>query len=68
MSEAAIARNQPASTTAQLYRSLCSRSNALGLFPEQIEPTTGAFMGNFPQAFSHIGVISSGVNLASLAR
>ena len=34
---------------------------------EQIDPATGAFMGNFPQAFSHIGVISSGVFLASLA-
>ncbi|GAB3460181.1 hypothetical protein GCM10027570_44790 [Streptomonospora sediminis] len=47
-----------------LYSSLCSRASTLGLFPEQIDPSTGAFMGNFPQAFSHIGVIASGVNLA----
>ncbi|MCM3297949.1 glycoside hydrolase family 15 protein [Streptomyces pseudogriseolus] len=46
-----------------LYVSLCSRASPLGLLPEQIDPTTGAFMGNFPQAFSHIGVIASGVNL-----
>lgn len=48
----------------QLYDSLCDRASTLGLFSEQIDPTTGAFMGNFPQAFSHIGVIASGVNLA----
>ncbi|MET8160586.1 glycoside hydrolase family 15 protein [Sphaerisporangium sp. NPDC005289] len=47
-----------------LYASLCARASPLGLLPEQIDPTTGAFMGNFPQAFSHIGIIASGVNLA----
>ncbi|WP_447980042.1 glycoside hydrolase family 15 protein [Candidatus Nitrospira bockiana] len=47
-----------------LYDSLCRRAGRLGLLPEQIDPPTGAFLGNYPQAFSHIGVISSGVNLA----
>ncbi|OXR41927.1 Trehalase [Nocardia cerradoensis] len=49
---------------AQRYESLCARASTLGLFSEQIDPSTGAFTGNFPQAFSHIGVIASGVNLA----
>jgi GH15 family glucan-1,4-alpha-glucosidase len=47
-----------------LYDSLCARSGTLGLLPEEIDPSTGSFLGNYPQAFSHIGVISSGVNLA----
>ncbi|HEX2027104.1 MAG TPA: glycoside hydrolase family 15 protein [Nitriliruptorales bacterium] len=51
---------------ADLYRSLCDRANPLGLLPEQIDPTTGAFLGNFPQALSHVGVISSGMNLGRL--
>ncbi|HEU0165302.1 MAG TPA: glycoside hydrolase family 15 protein [Thermomicrobiales bacterium] len=42
---------------------LCAHANVLGLLPEEIDPTTGRFLGNFPQAFSHIGMISSGVNL-----
>nr|WP_062341655.1 glycoside hydrolase family 15 protein [Herbidospora sakaeratensis] len=46
-----------------LYASLCARASPVGLMPEQIDPSTGAFMGNFPQAFSHIGIIASGVNL-----
>ncbi|MEX5632540.1 glycoside hydrolase family 15 protein [Parafrankia sp. FMc2] len=49
---------------AELYASLCARASPLGLLSEQIDPATGAFMGNFPQAFSHIGIIASGVNLA----
>ncbi|MUL41460.1 glycoside hydrolase family 15 protein [Streptomonospora sp. PA3] len=48
----------------RLYRSLCDRASPLGLLSEQIDPSTGDFMGNFPQAFSHIGVVASGVNLA----
>jgi GH15 family glucan-1,4-alpha-glucosidase len=48
---------------AELYASLCARASPLGLLSEQIHPTTGEFMGNFPQAFSHIGIIASGVNL-----
>jgi GH15 family glucan-1,4-alpha-glucosidase len=52
-----------------LYDSLCARAGNLGLIPEQIDPASGAFLGNYPQAFSHIGLISSGVNLArTLAR
>jgi GH15 family glucan-1,4-alpha-glucosidase len=34
-----------------------------GCSPEKIDPTDGSFLGNFPQAFSNIGVISSGVAL-----
>jgi GH15 family glucan-1,4-alpha-glucosidase len=48
----------------ELFESLCARANPLGLLPEQIDPSTGAFLGNFPQAFSHVGLISSAVNLA----
>lgn len=48
----------------ELYVSLCGRASPLGLLAEQINPTTGQLTGNFPQAFSHIGVIASGVTLA----
>ena len=48
----------------ELYASLCARASPLGLLPEQIDPATGEFSGNFPQAFSHIGVIAAGVTLA----
>ena len=47
-----------------LFDSLCARVNHVGLLPEQIDPGTGAFLGNFPQAFSHIGLVSTAVNLS----
>ena len=50
----------------ELYGSLCARASPLGLLPEQIDPSSGEFSGNFPQAFSHIGVIAAGVTLARL--
>lgn len=50
----------------ELYDSLCARAGPLGLLPEEIDPGSGAFLGNYPQAFSHVGVVSSGMNLARL--
>ena len=47
-----------------LFDRLCDRASPLGLLPEQIDPGTGAFLGNFPQALSHVGLVSSAVNLA----
>jgi GH15 family glucan-1,4-alpha-glucosidase len=52
----------------EMYHSLCVRAGSMGLLPEEIDPGSGAFLGNYPQAFSHIGVISSGVNLARLMK
>jgi GH15 family glucan-1,4-alpha-glucosidase len=52
----------------ELFDSLCDRANALGLLSEQIDPSSGAFLGNFPQAFSHVGLISSAVNLTGLMK
>ena len=52
----------------ELFDSLCGRGNSLGLLPEQIDPTSGEFLGNFPQALSHVGLISTGVNLARAAK
>jgi GH15 family glucan-1,4-alpha-glucosidase len=49
---------------AELYGSLCARASTVGLLPEQIDPSSGEFFGNFPQAFSHIGVIAAGITLA----
>src|SRR5262245_11475729 len=58
-----LARQRRVDEAASLYASLCARASSLGLLAEQIDPSTGCFVGNFPQAFSHIGVISSGVTL-----
>lgn len=51
-----------------LFESLCGRVNHVGLFAEEIDPETGRFLGNFPQAFSHIGIVTSATNLVKRRR
>jgi alpha,alpha-trehalase len=33
--------------------------NDLGLLAEEVDSTTGELLGNFPQAFSHIGLVNA---------
>jgi alpha,alpha-trehalase len=42
-----------------IFEGMLGRANDLGLFAEEIDPVTGAFLGNFPQAFTHVGLIDS---------
>ncbi|RGC67349.1 Trehalase [Micromonospora sp. MW-13] len=47
----------------RMFASLAGRVNDLGLFAEQIDQATGEQLGNFPQAFSHIGLINAAGSL-----
>lgn len=49
---------------AKRFEALLRYASDLGLYAEEIEPDTGAAMGNFPQAFTHLGLISAAATLA----
>ena len=45
------------------FERLASYANDVGLFGEEFEWSTGAPMGNFPQAFTHVSLISAAIAL-----
>jgi len=47
----------------RIFKNLIKYISPLGLFAEEIDPETGEHLGNFPQAFSHIGLINSALYL-----
>ncbi|GAB2794558.1 glycoside hydrolase family 15 protein [Halomonas shantousis] len=48
----------------KLFNKLLTVRNDLGLLAEEYHPLHGIQMGNFPQAFSHVGLINSAHNLS----
>ncbi|MFI9639372.1 glycoside hydrolase family 15 protein [Micromonospora sp. NPDC051925] len=43
----------------RLFEQVLGHANDVGLFAEQLDPRTGAQLGNTPQALSHIGLINA---------
>lgn len=49
-----------------LFEQLLSYSNHLGLFSEDIDFKTKRLLGNFPQAYSHLALIETALNLSNV--
>ena len=47
----------------RLFSKLLALSNHVGLYAEEVDPDTGEALGNFPQAYTHMGLISTAVHL-----
>ncbi len=48
----------------RLFQRLLLRSNDVGLLAEELDPLTGRMLGNFPQAYCHVGTINCALNLS----
>lgn len=47
----------------QAFNQTLFYANDLGLFSEEIDPKTGEALGNFPQGFTHVGLINAALSL-----
>jgi GH15 family glucan-1,4-alpha-glucosidase len=50
------------------FEQLIGFANDVGLFAEEIDPATGHQLGNFPQAFTHVGLIDAALTLGEVER
>jgi GH15 family glucan-1,4-alpha-glucosidase len=50
------------------FQQLLKYQNDVGLFAEEVDPESGNALGNFPQAFTHVGLISAALTLAEKER
>ena len=47
------------------FEQLLGYANDVGLIAEEVDPDSGAMLGNFPQAFTHVGLINAALTLAA---
>jgi GH15 family glucan-1,4-alpha-glucosidase len=49
----------------ELFAAVIGKSNHLGLLSEDMDPETGELWGNFPQTYSHVGLINTAMRIST---
>lgn len=62
----ALARLGHKEEARDVFEKMLTYTNHVGLLAEDIDPKTGAQLGNFPQTYSHVGVINAAFAIAPL--
>jgi GH15 family glucan-1,4-alpha-glucosidase len=50
----------------EVFREVTRHANPVGLFSEDVDPVTSRLLGNFPQAYTHVGLIHAATTIGEL--
>jgi alpha,alpha-trehalase len=64
----ALARAGQPARARSVFERAAAFVNDVGLLAEEVDPGNGEFLGNFPQAFSHIGLVNAAWAIAETER
>ncbi|MGW4498921.1 glycoside hydrolase family 15 protein [Micromonospora sp. NPDC004336] len=55
----ALARTGRRREAVELFETLLGHASPLGLYPEELDPATGAHLGNYPQTLTHAALVQA---------
>lgn len=59
-----LAKSGRVNRAEEIFQNVLEQTSSVGLLSEEIDPERGRLLGNYPQAFSHIGLINSALYIA----
>ncbi len=60
-----LAKRRERAAAWEAFRHVLSFANDVGLLAEEIDPESGELLGNFPQAYTHVGLINAALALTA---
>ena len=64
----ALARTGRGREASDMFQALVNLGGPLGLYPEEMDPASHRYLGNYPQALSHAALVQAALALRDVGR